>query len=485
MRNNFLSLPSISLQTTIFLTGSLFVPNNKIYFIWVSLYFMSIFLKTWSWEKVVIYGYWPVSFYYVGQLYVFRIIQPEELNHPLYPDGRSIYFKFTPLIVLGITMLFCWLVKMLSEKIKVNWLTIILFIGVFSRLVSAMNSHVLPWWVQLGNTINDLSIVIWLWWVIDYFSKNTKKEINFFWSYFSKFLQITILIGSILVIAQGIKGSGFGLVVEQSAILPYSSAGSDGGWLNRPIGIWTHANNAAFSIFSFLLAWYLIRIYKLKKIELFSQKWLFLPIFSIIWLQSRSVFLSILPILCWWWYFFNRDIKLAFLKIKLGIWSWVGGIIFMSLSAIVIVDRLWNSLTNFGLYSGWDTRSKLISVAQRIINHHFWLGVGVNNFIPVAFREDTSGVMLAFPEAVHNGWVLILAEQGVVGTVIWLIFLLFLLKKWWNSSFRLDLKWYLVVVLISQFIVMLFQPFQDILSIGIIVSMLLLADAKNEAGKTI
>jgi O-antigen ligase len=300
-------------------------------------------------------------------------------------------------------------------------------------------------------------------------------------------LKTIIIIGSGLVIAQGIKGSGLGLVVEQSGILPYSGAGSDsGGWLVRPIGLWTHANDAAFSIFCFLLAWILIRFYKEKKTELIDQKWLLLPIIALIWLQSRSVFLAIIIVLGWWLYFYGKSIKLAIKKIRLGLWAWGVGIGIMFLSAMVVVDRFWNSVTNFGIYSGWDTRAKLLSVAVRVFSHHFWWGVGGGNFIAVAFREDLNKVMRTFPEAVHNGWMLILVEQGMVGAMIWILFLVVLIRKWWLfTKNKLELRWFLVVMMISQSVVMMFQPFQSILTLGLMLSVILLACEDNERKKSL
>lgn len=471
----------------VFLCLSLIMPNVKFYFLLVTGYILTIFWLTKSWKKTVVYAYWPLAIYYVGQLYVFRVIQPEELNHPLYPDGRSIYFKFTPLLILETAMLITWLVRMITEKIKGNWLIIILLIGVISRQISAMNGGIVPWWVQLGNTINDLSGVLWLWWVIDYLQSENKKEKIDFWKYFSLFLKTVTIIGSVLVIVQGIKGSGLGLVVEQSGILPYSGAGSDsGGWLVRPIGLWTHANVAAFSILSQLLAWVLIRFYKEKKNGLIDQKWLLLPIIALIWLQSRSVFLAIIPVLGWWGYFYKTEIKLAIKKVQLSVWSWIAGIGIMFLSAMVVVDRFWNSVTNFGVYSGWETRSRLISVAMRVFSHHFWWGVGSGNFIPVAFREDLSKIMRTFPESVHNGWILILVEQGVVGAIVWVIFLAVFVKKWWAfTKNNMKLRWFVLVMIISQSIVMMFQPFQDILTLGVIMGVLLLADEGNEGKKSI
>jgi O-antigen ligase len=95
-------------------------------------------------------------------------------------------------------------------------------------------------------------------------------------------------------------------------------------------------------------------------------------------------------------------------------------------------------------------RANLVSVALRLIGHHFWWGVGVGNFIPVAYREDLTGMMRSFPESVHNGWVLIMAEQGWWGMVFWLLFVGLLGYKWWKkykNDFRY--KWLIGGVFLS------------------------------------
>lgn len=462
------------------------MPNVKFFFLLASLYVLVIFWKTKSWDKTVVYVYWPLAVYYVGQLYVFRVIQPEELNHPLYPDGRSLYFKFTPLIVLGVAMMVSWMYRLVKERVQSNWLIIILLMGVISRQISALNESVIPWWTQLGNTVNNLSVVLWLWWTMDYFKINKDKVRVKFWEYFMIFLKIIMIIGSLLVMVQGIKGSGLGLVVEQSGIMPYSNSGSDESWLNRPIGIWTHANVAAFAIWSFFMAWVLVKFYKEKELNLVGQRWLLLPVIALVWLQSRSVFLAIIPFLGWWVFFYKEEIILAINKVKITFWGWFGGILIMFFGAMVVVSRFWNSMTNFGSYSGWDTRSKLLEVAIRVFRHHFWWGIGDGNFIPVAFHEDMSNFMKTFPEAVHNGWMLLLTEQGMIGTIIWVIFLLVLIKKWLGFTKKdIKLRWLLLMIITSQSLVMLFQPFSSILTMGVVVGMLLLVDEGNESKKSI
>jgi len=476
-------LTSLNLITGFYLVFCLILPSVKFYFLFSTIYVLAIFWKTNSWVKTVVYSYWPLAMYYVGQLYVFRVIQPEELKHPLYPDGRSLYFKFTPLMAFVVAMLVSWCVRLITEKIKYNWLIIILLIGVFFRQISAVSGGVIPWWAQQGNAVNDLGLVLWLWWTIDYLQKNKKSEAKAFWEYFSSLLKIITIIGSLLVIVQGVKGSGLGLVVEQGRIFPYSGAGSDGGgWLIRPIGLWTHANVAAFSILTQLLAWWFVRFHKERRTSVVNQKWLLIPLIALVWLQSRSVFMAMVPMLGWWWYFYKTKIKLSFKRVKIGLLGWEIGVITVFLTTIVMVDRFWNSVTNFGLNSGWDTRAKLMSVAVRVLSHHFWWGIGAGNFIPIAFREDLSKVMRTFPESVHSGWMLILVEQGIVGAVVWAFFLVTLMKKWWNySKNKMEIRWFLVAIIVSQSIVMLFQPFQDVLTVGIIVGVLLLADEEKRS----
>ena len=462
----------------IYLVMCLFLPNTKFYFLWSAIYILAILIKTKSWEKVVVFGYWPLLVYYVGQLYVFRVIQPEELNHPLYPDGRSLFFKLTPTLLFGVAVIISFLAKAIVDRVKAEGLIIVLLLAVLSGFISAMGQGVIPWWVQTGNFISDLSLIIWLWWVRNYLKNGSKNEREYFWIYFSSLLKVLILIGSALVLIQGIKGSALGLVVEQSGVLPYSGAGSDeSGWLVRPIGLWSHANIAAYSILLQMWSWLLIEFWRNKRINILWKNWLIFPVVALIWLQSRSVFLAMVPILGWAGYFYKRDILASGQKIRVGGWRLELVIAVMLLVAVVISDRFWNSVTNFGSYSGWDTRSKLISVATRLVGHHLWWGVGSGNFIPVAFREDLTGVVKTFPESVHNGWMLILAEQGLAGMTVWLVFLGVFIRKWWNfSRSNIKLRWLLMVVLISQLTVMMFQPFSSILTVNIVVAMLLLGD---------
>jgi hypothetical protein len=475
-------MKTIQLQTKVitvlFLVLSLIMPNVKFYFLLSALYILTLFFINRSWEKTVVFGYLPLAVYFVGQLYVFRVIQPEELNHPLYPDGRSLYFKFTPLLVMGVAMVVSWLVKLMTIKFRTNWLIVILLVVVGLNMVSVMSNQVLPLWTILGSLTNDLALVIWIWWTMFYLGKASEIERKFFWKFLMNLFKAVLIIGAVLVLAQGLKGSGLGLVVEQSEILPFSNSGSDeGGWLNRPIGIWTHANEAAYYLMTYFMAWLLIKIrFDKKRDGLLGENWMFIPLASVIWLQSRSVFIGLVPMSIWWICFYFRRIKSRIKTLRLGgirLFLVLAG---MFLGSVVVVNRFWNSVTNFGESSGWVTRTGLISVALRLVSHNFWWGIGKGNFIPVAFREDTTRIMKSFPESVHNGWILILVEQGFWGLLFWILFVGLLFVLWWKRKSEARFWWLLVSCFSANLLVMVFQPFSFILMPEIIVCMLLLAD---------
>lgn len=444
---------------------------------------MSVFLKTWSWEKVVLYGYWPVSFYHVGQLYVLRIIEPWVLNHPLYPDGRSIYFKFTPLLVMGISMVFSWLLRLIVRpKLKINILIVIALLGIFLRSLSVFLANITPWWMQASSIINQLAVVVWCWWSFDYVkSLKRDKDKNDFWRYFQDLFKTIMIIAVLLVFGQGITGSTVGLVVEQSNVLPYSFSGSDaGGWLSRPISLWEHANIAAFAIFGYFLTWLLLKMkiesgrFKIDK----KEWWLFLVLIAEIWLQSRSVYLAMLILGLWSITFFGQRIiaKLKLVRVPKNFYFAI--IFFIFMAVFVVIGRFWNALSNFGIYSGWNIRANLADLSLEMFKKHIWLGVGPGNFLSIAVREDISGIMKIFPEVVHNGWILVLVEQGIMGFFVWMWYLVLLLYKWFHV-FKNAYAWLLVFALISQGVVMCFQPFPLSLSVSLAFGMLILGNEED------
>lgn len=66
-------------------------------------------------------------------------------------------------------------------------------------------------------------------------------------------------------------------------------------------------------------------------------------------------------------------------------------------------------------------RMKLNQVALNMIGGHPLLGVGINTFVEVMRHYDTTGVAYYFPQPVHNVYLLVAAETGVIGLGLFLL----------------------------------------------------------------
>lgn len=442
---------------------------------------MYLFFLGWatkSWEKVVVYAYLPLSVYHVGQLYVFRFIQPWELNSPLYPDGRSSFFKLTPLLLFSIAIIMSFLTKLFVNKVKSWWMINILLVILSLDIVRLIvNNSFLPWWVNLANFLLDFSLVVWAWWVCDYLSRIGKVDKEFFWKFLGKLTKTILIITSVLVLIQGIKGSSLGLIVEQSKAFPYFGVNTNElGLVPRPIGLMGDANNQGFRMLMILMTWILLYI-RVGNIDWKRQKWLILPMLAIIWLQSRSVYLAIVPIIFWFWYYGGLD---NLKKLKLTKTTWWLAVSVLVVVIMIIGVRFWGSMSSLGGNSGWLTRTKLLGVSERMISHHFWVGVGKDNFSAVAFREDLTGFVKTFPWPVHNGFILILAEQGIFALLLWFGFLfIFIFNLFRSHKYSRKIQFFVLAGLLAQFTVLFFQSFSEILSWLVIVGVILLSDDKT------
>jgi putative inorganic carbon (HCO3(-)) transporter len=85
-----------------------------------------------------------------------------------------------------------------------------------------------------------------------------------------------------------------------------------------------------------------------------------------------------------------------------------------------------------------ESRIPLMKLALRIFEDNPVLGVGANNFTVVMDRYLTSDFREGWLFAVHNKYLLILAETGIVGLLAFLAFLLDALRKGWQCWVHRD-----------------------------------------------
>jgi O-antigen ligase len=85
-----------------------------------------------------------------------------------------------------------------------------------------------------------------------------------------------------------------------------------------------------------------------------------------------------------------------------------------------------------------ESRVPLMRLAFRIIEDNPLLGVGANNFTVVMDRYLTSDFREGWLFAVHNKYLLVLSETGMVGLLAFLAFLLDALRKGWRCWVHRD-----------------------------------------------
>ena len=74
-----------------------------------------------------------------------------------------------------------------------------------------------------------------------------------------------------------------------------------------------------------------------------------------------------------------------------------------------------------------DQRIDLLVVAANMVTKHPFIGIGLNNFTEVIHMYDDTGISKIFPAPVHNIYLLILAETGIIGLAYTLFCLTLLL----------------------------------------------------------
>ena len=117
--------------------------------------------------------------------------------------------------------------------------------------------------------------------------------------------------------------------------------------------------------------------------------------------------------------------------------AWLGTsglvrLVVAALSAAIIGASVATSITARLNEETLADRFRLNQVAVSMIKAHPVVGVGINTFVDVMRRYDTTGVSSYFPQPVHNVFLLVAAETGLVGLGLFLLLIL--------SAFRVGLR---------------------------------------------
>lgn len=472
-RNPYLTI------TLFYLIGSVFLPDNKTFFAWSTLLFLAFFFVTNSFFEAIIYSFFPLSLFSIGQLYQYIVVPPKAAHGLLYSAGRSLFFTLSPFyLFLIICIVSVFLISLKFKKFVRIPLTFSLFlITIFLSLYSAFQSRFLPTLAVL-NLLTELGIMSWGITLLNY-CKNVKKK-KFILNILLTQIMIILVFHSGIALLQTVKRATLKIKIEQTEQIPYFGAGADeNSNAFRPIGLRSDANTLANDLLMVFCSLLLLWVYLGQKTKTYFHKYELLvsstvAILVILICQGRSVYLGLFfggLIL----YLVNRKkiqtyIPMFLKRIEPFKFSIV---LIIFVFSVMIGDRLWRSQFSFGESGGYTVRTQLIDVASTLIQQNWWWGVGNEMFIPAAFQNNPLGIMRYFPEAVHNGFYLFLTERGVLSSSMMIISFYWLTRKVIKLKTGGSFKWVYASTLVAQMVAMLFQPFNNFITIYVILSLVL------------
>jgi len=478
----------VLLLTYLYLIITLFSPSHKIVFILSALYFLLLFFLTGSIINTIFYSFYPFWLFRVGRDFVFEVVPKEGVASPLYwGEGRSLGFVFSPFFILVATSLVIYFFIILKDRLRFSVPVFVIFflITYVLHFLSAINSPYLGG-LSLIYTIHEFSFLIWMLIGLSIFKKLQSFKKNKILTTLLLILFGMLILESSVVFLQVAKRSVLGLKVEKVASIPYFRAGAEESGLSfRPVGLSYHPNELAnwyvAAVFAIFLLWYKIKDTIPKNLAHFlivSSATLSLVV--ILLTLSRSAYLALFITIVIFWLFDRANLikSVKFLSSYLKNFKVPILLIFIYFS-FILPGRIYGSLYSFSETGGLKTRLEQLKEALNLIRSpSFLTGVGEGMYIPALYDFNPQGNIRFFPEDIHNGFLLFLAERGIVAFFIYLVAIYFLLRSIIKYEQSKTVRLLMIGGLISNYIMMLFQPFINTLPLNLLITGLLLKTKK-------
>lgn len=471
------------LATLIFFVVSLIIPNNKLFFALTVIYVCSQLLITKSFAITLLYTFIPLSIYSIGLTYSFTAVPKTIIVSDNYPEGRILSVTFSPYFVLLLSNIGLLFAFFISKKRKVFKLeTIILLGAILAIILSATKSTYFPiystvfasYWLGLS------CLAIFL--ANNFRALKNKDQITTLITLFFQ-TSLTILFISTIALFQLIKRSPLGLTIESTGIAPLFGGGADeSDLIFRPVGLAPHANmmaNELLVIWLVLLTIYIL-IFQKKNVKKTLDKVLFVVticfLTTIAISQSRALYISLFVFfLLFLISEYNLTKKLIQLVLKKFQRFFILGMFFSIIIGFIFLQRTFYSLNSFSETGGFYTREKLSQEAIGLFKKSPFLGMGMGMFVPALAENNPTGIISKFPEAVHDGFLLFIVENGLISQ-LFIIAFYFLIIRYIviNDKKNKLIKKILLISLFVQLIPMFFHPFTNYLTVYTIIVLIIM-----------
>lgn len=354
-----------------------------------------------------------------GKTYEIELIPPGIIQSEYFPNGLLTQITITIsqiyAFIMFLMVIKMFIYKQISNKLPKIYLLIFISTGI--PMLSALFASSRPE-LSIIYAIQGLSIIPFLLLLFQMICTNTLtgKIINYY--YFAY-----IIFQGIICLIQQIKNGFWGSSIEITSYISNNSSVDENIFRFRPLGTFTHPNELAqFIIFILPIVFSFLLIKKMNRLIVLIT--LISSLFILIVTQARSAWIAITLAGLFFLYITEKKWRLSVnfypFEKKLLIYG-VGCISIMSL--FIMPSRLLETLYSFEPSAGGSTRILMMKEWINLILQHPVFGVGPGMSVVEAFYENTTGVLLSFPESVHNVYLLIASEQGLIGLFLLIIFI--------------------------------------------------------------
>lgn len=469
--------------TFLYLLITIFSPSHKFVFVISSIYFLLMVYLTGSIIKTIFYSFFPLWLFRVGREFVFTAVPPESIESAFYwGEGRNLTFELTAFFILGITSVFVLVALYIKKRGRIlmpNFLLFFLVTFLLHFISSALSTS--GGVLSFLYTISEFSYLVWLLFAI-YLIRSVKSsgKVEILTTLFLILFGILVLEAGVTLL-QVANRSVLGLSVEKVLTTPSFGAGAEeSALLYRPIGLNYHANGLANWVialfYAMLLLWFRVKgVFPKYVSSLLITTTVGLSVLVILLTLSRSAYLGLF-ISFVAFYLFDRN---SLLKAKSFLLRYLKNfkipiLVILIFLSFIIVNRVLSSIYSFDETGGFSTRREQVVEAMELVRTKPALGVGIGMFIPSIFDFNPQGSVRYFPENIHNGFVLYLAERGLLAMFLYIIGIYLFLRIVVSIRLSKTVKLLIISGIISNYVMMLFQPFVNTLSINILVAGLIL-----------
>lgn len=228
----------------------------------------------------------------------------------------------------------------------------------------------------------------------------------------------------ILSLWQFMKQSSVGLPIEYVRGTFFAMGLDENNALYRVSGTLLFSNQLAF-VLALLLTIILPFGFKTKNVFILLIG--VLSIITVVLTQSRSIWLALCLLSFFSYAVYIKDATWLFRLIDRKRLFVYGLILFIGLS-IIIIPRIILSANAGYEGAGIPVRIKMIAEGLEALSQSPWFGYGIGTNEYVLFKLFPNGVMSTFPAAVHQAFVQILLEVGIIGVLLFVLPFIYILR---------------------------------------------------------